>query len=88
MKEVNRVAMAKKLVSCYKSVFSSEPGRKVLTDLAKVNFIKDSTYVKGDRDEMILREGQRNVVLRLFYILKIDPEKFLEQPEEEASHVP
>jgi hypothetical protein len=86
--ETERVKLARKLISQYQAVFTSPEGKAVLKDLISVNFVLDSTFAGGDTNLAHLREGQRNVVLRILTILKIDPAKFLEQSNErESSHV-
>lgn len=76
-----------KLVAQYKTVFGSEPGKAVLKDLVANNFIKGSTFSTEYPHLTSLREGQRNAILRILAMLEMDPEQFLNQPEEELSHV-
>lgn len=76
-----------KLVTQYKQVFGSESGQSVLKDLIANNYIKGSTFSPEHPHLTSLREGQRNCVLRILAMIEIDPEKFLNQPEEELSHV-
>lgn len=64
-------------VSFYQSFFNSEDGKKVLYDLMKVHHVVGSTFSK-DSHEMALKEGERNVVLRILSILQVDPQKLLE----------
>ena len=65
-------------IKFYRAFFKSKHGEKVLYDLMKTHNFFTCTFVKGDRDEMLIKEGERNVVLRILSILKIDPQK-LEQ---------
>tara|TARA_Y100001963_G_C6617596_1_gene370095 strand:+ start:408 stop:677 length:270 start_codon:yes stop_codon:yes gene_type:complete len=58
----------------YKTLFESEAGKRVLYDLMKNNYILSPTYTTNI-NEMALREGARNVVLRILSILKIDVDK-------------
>lgn len=87
-KQVDRIHSAKRLVSLYQSAFSGDAGRRVLKDMAREYHLGASTIVPGDTHGTYFHEGQRNVLLRIFRILKIDVATYLEQPEdEEASHV-
>tara|TARA_Y100001938_G_C8063510_1_gene418760 strand:+ start:105 stop:374 length:270 start_codon:yes stop_codon:yes gene_type:complete len=58
----------------YKTVFTSEAGQRVLYDLMKNNYMLSPTYT-SDINEMALREGARNSILRIMHILKIDVNK-------------
>lgn len=64
-------------VANYQFVFNSEEGKKVLYDMMKTHYVIGSTFSK-DPYEMALKEGERNTVLRILSILKIDPQKLLE----------
>lgn len=55
----------------YKSVFQSVMGQRVLYDLMKNNYMLSPTFT-SDVNEMALREGARNAVLRIMSILKMD----------------
>lgn len=72
----------------YKSVFTSEAGKAVVKDLVDNNYIKHPTFDLHSARLTTFREGQRNVVLRILALLEVDPEQYLNQPEEELSHVP
>lgn len=72
-------------VASYQSIFSTEDGKKVLYDLMKVHNVMGSTF-SNNSNEMILKEGERNVVLRIMHILKIDPSKLIEEIEKGISH--
>ncbi len=76
-----------KLVTQYKTVFASEQGKAVLKDLVENNYIKGSTFSVKHPHLTSFREGQRNAILRILAMLEMDPEQFLNQPEEELSHV-
>jgi hypothetical protein len=81
--------MAKKKVSTkkldvtsdYKTVFTSEAGKRVLWDIMRNSFVLASTYCENS-NEMALREGQRNVALRILSVLQTDEQKLLQQIEE------
>tara|TARA_R100001082_G_scaffold37833_1_gene19949 strand:- start:609 stop:887 length:279 start_codon:yes stop_codon:yes gene_type:complete len=55
----------------YKKIFGSDQGERVLYDLMKNSFMITSTF-SNDPHEMALREGHRNVILRILSILKTD----------------
>lgn len=55
----------------YQTIFSTPEGQKVLWDLMSNHHIIGSTF-SSDTHEMALKEGERNVVLRILQILKID----------------
>lgn len=65
-------------VKSYKITFGSKHGLEVLHDLIKSHHVLNSVYVKGDPYETHLREGERNVVLRIMSLLQIDPIKLEE----------
>jgi len=77
-------ASVKKLdiTSDYKTVFSSEAGKRVLWDIIRNNYVLDSTFCVNSEHETILREGHRNSALRIMSILQTDEKKLLEQIEE------
>lgn len=59
----------------YKRTFATQSGQKVLHDLIKAHFILQPTYSREHREDVIFKEGQRNVLLRILTILDQDPEK-------------
>jgi hypothetical protein len=65
----------------YQAIFSSKDGEKVLYDLMKEHHMIGSTFTK-DPHEMSFREGERNVVLRIMHILKIDVDALAKRIEE------
>ena len=69
-----------KLVEAYQVLFKSSPGQAVLEDLMKVHYMDKSTFDK-DPAIMAIREGERNVVLRIFHLLKIDMKQLRERIE-------
>lgn len=78
---------AKKQVSqieTYRKVFLSPDGEKVLHDLMKNHSMLGATF-SGDVNKMLVLEGERNVVLRIFSILKLDVQKFRERIDQYAS---
>lgn len=82
-----QLAKAKKQVShieAYRKVFLSPDGEKVLNDLMRNHSMLDSTF-KGDVNKMLVAEGERNVLLRIFSILKTDVQKFIERIDQYAA---
>ena len=61
-------------VACYKTVFNSENGEKVLWDLMKA-----SGYTQSNFDvcpyKMAHNEGARSMVVRIINLLKMDEKK-------------
>jgi hypothetical protein len=55
----------------YQQVFSGPDGEAVLNDLMKTHYIVGSTF-DGDVNKALFREGERNVVLRILSMLKMD----------------
>lgn len=58
-------------VKAYQEVFAGPQGQIVLEDLMRTHFILGPTFSK-DVHEMVLREGERNVILRILSLLKMD----------------
>jgi hypothetical protein len=68
------VKVAKKSVARiqkYQRVFSGPEGQEVLDDLIRTHHVMSTTF-DGDPTKTIFREGERNVVLRILGILKMD----------------
>lgn len=80
---------SKKVISQYKKVFNSHDGKAVLYDLMRGNFfLNTTTFVPGDPYTSARNEGQRDVVLRILFILKMKPEQFFQLAEaQESDHV-
>jgi hypothetical protein len=74
----------KSRASDYKKVFNSEAGRRVLHDLLDSHHMLRPTYDAGklDTTAILIREGERAVVLRILSIMNVDPEKYLQRLEE------
>jgi hypothetical protein len=67
----------------YKNVFSSASGQKVLDDMMSAHHVLNSTYSKSaTREDVLIREGERNAVLRILTILKTSPGKLREMIEQ------
>jgi hypothetical protein len=71
-----------KVLESYRKVFTGPEGEKVLFDLMKNHHVLSSTFSgqTSDRD-VFLREGERNVILRIMSILKIDTKQLWERIE-------
>ena len=69
------------VTSDYKTVFTSEAGKRVLWDILRNSFVLGSVYCDNPH-ETALREGQRNSALRILSILQTDEKNLLEQIEE------
>jgi len=73
------VRMKKKsnTIKDYQKVFNSPEGKNVLNDLNRTCFLTQSTFT-GDTHDSAFNEGQRAVLLRIYSILKTQPEKLME----------
>lgn len=65
----------------YQAIFNTPDGQKVLWDMMSNHHMIGSTFSK-DTHEMALKEGERNVVLRILQILKIDIDTLAKRIEE------
>ena len=59
----------------YKTIFNTEEGKKVLSDLEKRCHYHSTTNVKGDSHESAYMEGQRSVLLFIKSMLQNENEK-------------
>jgi hypothetical protein len=74
MADAKEVKIAKRSVSkvmAYRKVFDSPEGKKVLLDMMDAHGMLNCTYT-GDVNKMLLKEGERNVILRILALLKMD----------------
>lgn len=62
----------------YQDFFNTEKGKNILFDLCKRFHYFNSSYT-GDVNEMIFREGERNVVNMIITNLQQDPGKLLNE---------
>jgi|TARA_R100001530_G_scaffold120459_1_gene87725 hypothetical protein len=70
----------------YGFTFNTDQGKRVLKDLYDQCHMAHPTYIKGDSHETAYREGERNVFLRILFILKLKPadmDKFTEEKDYE-----
>jgi hypothetical protein len=89
LSEKKRGEGKRKLVSAYQKVFSTPEGRLVLKDLMVSNFIGvfESTFVPGDPYATSVHIGRQEAISRILFLLKVNPDQFLNIMNEEASHV-
>ncbi len=81
MDKEKQVRVAKKAAGKtykYQQVFNSPEGQEVLKDLMNAHHVLSSTF-DGDIRKTIFREGERNVVLRILSILKMDVQQMQER---------
>lgn len=72
-----------KLRADYRATFSSAAGERVLQDLMRSHYMYGTTFDSVNRDEVLLREGQRSVVMRIIDLMhNTDPQKMLKLLEE------
>lgn len=76
MNETEIVKKQEKLIQHYKDLFSSPVGIIVLNDLMTRFSLYRTTFSK-ETNEIIFREGERNVIFFIMHMLDIDPEKYL-----------
>jgi len=70
----------------YATVFGGDgAGARVLDDLRRSNFIFRPTVVPGDRDQTLLNEGARGVVLRIQRLMELEKAGLLESAESASS---
>jgi hypothetical protein len=69
----------------YQKVFSGPDGRAVLYDMMATHGMLTPHHV--DTNKMLLKEGERLVVLRILSILKVDVKQLLERIEEHDADV-
>ena len=70
-------------IKLYKEVFSSPSGQMVLMDICKRFHVDDTTRKPSDKmpEDMVLREGQRQVALYLLKMVNYDIDKYIQQRE-------
>jgi hypothetical protein len=75
-------------ITDYQTVFQTEHGQRVLWDLISAHHVMGPTMPKnGDVNAMLIREGERNVVLRIFSLLKMDAAKVQKLIRESDNYV-
>ncbi len=62
----------------YQSVFNSVDGKKVLLDLMRQHHVYSSSFDES-HSKMALKEGEKNVVLRILSILQVDASELLDK---------
>lgn len=87
MKEQEQKKLA--ILASYQKVFSGPDGVAVLEDLMRTHHYNGTTFGgKEDKGhEIYFREGERNVVLRIQSLLKLDLLKLRERMENESQDV-
>lgn len=67
------------IISAYQSVFGTPSGEKVLADLMATHYFAGSTFDPKHPELTVFREGERNVVLRIAKMLKLNPKDLYER---------
>lgn len=63
-------------IQAYKDVFGTAQGKIVLDDLMQMHYVLNSTFDKdANTNKIILNEGERNVVLRILSLMKMNTKK-------------
>jgi len=65
-------------LSYLKEVFETEKGKNLLYDMCKKFHYFDSSY-QGNVNDMLFREGERNVINYIMLQLKQNPAKILDE---------
>lgn len=66
----------------YQAVFGTEQGQRVLIDLMRAGHIDVTTYISGQTENSLVREGERRMVLRIMNILKQDAAELLKMTKQ------
>lgn len=82
-KKISPAKRQANLLSAYQNIFKSPDGELVLKDLMRTHGILSNIF-KGDVNNMLISEGERNVVLRILSILKIDMNAIYERIDRET----
>lgn len=72
----------------FQAVFGTPDGRKVLRHIIRHAHVSRSTYVKGDRDLMLIREGERRLALSILRYVCTDRDELqsaIEETQNDAS---
>ena len=69
---LRRLGIGVRLQGKYKNLFSTPDGQIVLEDLLRRFYVYSSTHVKDDPTTSAHREGQRQVVLHILKLSKLD----------------
>ncbi len=68
----------------YKVVAATQEGQIVIADLMRrFGFSRNTTYVPGDPDMTVWREGQRTVIIHIGRMIDADPASFEDQEQVE-----
>lgn len=71
------------VVESYQRVFNGPEGQAVLYDMMNTHWVLRSTAIGAKNQfEQAFREGERNAVLRIMTILKVNPQQLRERIEE------
>tara|TARA_R100001163_G_C5065548_1_gene203520 strand:+ start:1268 stop:1486 length:219 start_codon:yes stop_codon:yes gene_type:complete len=66
---VDREKIIEQLKKDYQHIFSTDEGKRVLSDLQRRCFFTTSTFVPDNANETFVREGQRSVVLHIINMI-------------------
>lgn len=77
MTDTKRADRASDLIRCYKKVFSTEDGKRVLYDLINSSGILNEGFTKN-AGQMAYLSGRKSIVLNILGTLDTDPEMFRE----------
>ena len=66
---VDREKIIEQLKKDYQYIFSTDEGKRGLSDLQRRCFFTTSTFVPDNANETFVREGQRSVVLHIINMI-------------------
>tara|TARA_Y100001970_G_scaffold23205_2_gene27183 strand:- start:2849 stop:3067 length:219 start_codon:yes stop_codon:yes gene_type:complete len=66
---VDREKIIEQLKKDYQHIFSTDEGKRILSDLQRRCFFTTSTFVPDNANETFVREGQRSVVLHIINMI-------------------
>lgn len=70
----------------FAAVFGTPQGRRVLAQILVWCQVWERSYVPGDANETILREGMRNIGLRIMETINIEPVDLPDETQQEDDH--
>jgi len=71
--EAKRAAAREQLIMDFQTTFSSDSGKRVLSQLSEVCFENKLTYVDGNPGKSAYNEGRRDVLLGIKSLLRANP---------------
>jgi hypothetical protein len=87
MQQLTEVLLRRKEIQkCYRQVFGTEDGKRVLSHLMKNGFVTKTTFVAGDTHQTAMNEGSRRLVLSILAFINRDEKEMQKQIEQELQN--